>query len=130
MSYTLLNSNHFKPVLIYNFILIFISLYPINVNASGSYVARLTRPPTSIIIDKYQLGKQVFVGKVSLGDYPTLKKTQNIDLLKLQSKLPKRAKIKTKLPALAGKINFKEMEALIYYLKIRFHISLDTNKAR
>ena len=102
---------------------------PLGARASGSYTARPPRPPvqkntaTALDNDKYALGKSIFTGKAKLkanSDANTAQ--QEIKLKELAGRLPKPAKEAEKLPALAGKLSTKEMEALEYYLAQRYKL--------
>lgn len=80
-------------------------------------------PHTNIAQVPYNLGKELFSGKYKVGK-PKLtvaniaEKTQR--LAALQKALPAREQEKLNPPALAGQLTDREMNALEYYLRVRF----------
>ena len=102
---------------------------PLGARASGSYTARPPRPPvekepaTAIDNDKYALGKNIFTGKAKLKPNADANAAQQeIKLKELAGRLPQPVKEAEKLPALAGKLSGKELEALEYYLAQRYKL--------
>ena len=95
----------------------------LSVLASGSYTARPIRPPVSTVdANRYNIGKHIFSGKYEPGK-PAGDATQQSPRLKqLQEKLPKAAQKTADLPALAGKLSNEQMQALEYYLAVRYKI--------
>lgn len=98
--------------------------FPSSSYGSGSY---LSRPPQPSLIDseKYELGKAVFLGRIQgTSTAASLQVTQAQRLRSLQSGLPVKARQSAKLPDLAGKLSEAQMNALEYYLKVRFKVTL------
>src|SRR5262245_653421 len=83
--------------------------------ASGSY---RTQPPRPGQVDTrlYHLGKDIFLGKVVPGAM------QEAELKELEAKLPANAKEKSTLAPLAGKLSSNQLEALSYYLAVRYRL--------
>ena len=95
--------------------------------ASGSYNARPPRPPAgkdaAMDSDKYATGKKIFTDKAERKSHPGADgNSQKARLIVLQGKLPKSATEAQDLPALAGKLSARELEALEYYLEKRFKV--------
>ncbi len=89
-------------------------------SASGSYRGQ---PPNGPAIDegKYLLGKQVFTGRARLPEAaPDAVGEQAAALKKIADGLPPDAKPSADLPSLAGKLTGAQLEALRYYVKIRY----------
>jgi hypothetical protein len=99
---------------------------PLFALGSGSYTSRPPRPPAStpsIDSDKYNLGKQIYSGKATLGAANADVAAQQSPRLKeLQDKLPRSAQRTANLPDLAGKLSTAQMQALEYYLEVRYKI--------
>jgi hypothetical protein len=92
-------------------------------SGSGSYVSRPPQP-TLIDTERYELGKAVFLGKLSApgpgGD--ALRDVQRARLHQLQERLPVKVRRSVDLPGLAGTLSRDHVTALEYYLKIRFKV--------
>lgn len=94
--------------------------------ASGTYPGRPPQPPANIVetAQQYELGKAVFGGKAALTNQAASEKsTQLARLTALQNKLPAAAKKTVSLPDLAGKLSKAQMNALEYFLSVRYKIS-------
>lgn len=96
---------------------------PLSAVSSGSYSGRPPIPNVSVDTDKYHLGKKLFAGKVALGEASAaLLDQQKPRLQELQKKLPENVQESVTLPAMAGKLNAQQMEALDYYISVRYKI--------
>lgn len=84
-------------------------------------------PQISIVRAPYEMGKALLSGKYQLGN-PQLQqaniveKRQRLDLL--QTVLPRRQQEQANLPALAPRLTDREMNALEYYIAVRFGKSM------
>lgn len=100
--------------------------------ASGSYV---TRPPLPASHDsaRYELGKAIALGRAPLPGVKTAPagklagarqegEAQSRRLSALQDQLPGRIRSTMTLPALAGRLTEGQLEALEYYLRVRYKI--------
>jgi hypothetical protein len=100
-------------------------MLPGSTMGSGSYPGRPPQPPTAVDTAKYHLGKQIFTGAARLGDNgPAAVSQQEARLKALQTALPRAAQASANLPALAGKLSADRLEALEYYLAIRYKIEI------
>lgn len=99
-----------------------LSMWSGAVLGSGTYAGRPPKPPDNIDAAKYELGKNLFMGKLlpkaGAGDKPT----QETRLKGLQNRLPKKVQPTVNLPALAGKLTPEQMAGVEYYLAIRFKV--------
>lgn len=92
--------------------------------ASGTYRPK-TAPPArgSVDAQRYLSGKEIYTGKQVL---PTPDRTTEADqkgrLQALAQRLPKQAKPETPLESLAGRLTEEQLDALQYYLSIRFKL--------
>lgn len=102
-----------------------------SLRASGSYPPNPPRLGGDALakIDSvaYNLGKLVFTNRLELPGTPP----PNVDpaanrarLSTIQTALPERVGQQVDLPALAERLNAEQIEALVYYLSIRFRIKL------
>jgi hypothetical protein len=66
---------------------------------------------------KYQLGKEIFTGKLQPAT------TQKSALEALQEKLPPEQQKNVRLPEMAGRLSAYEMDALGYYVAVRFRLA-------
>jgi hypothetical protein len=100
---------------------------PSPVSGSGTYPSRAPKPPnTTIDVDAYHRGKQIFTGVMTLNDVPGVSVLdQAARLTTLQEKLPTQVQRTVTLPALAGTLRPENLEALEYYLAIRYKIELE-----
>ncbi len=90
--------------------------------ASGSYTAK---PPRLGQVDhaRYHLGKQIFTGKLELpaassGDLAS----QESVLQELEAGLPEKVRNQAQLTRLAGRLSREQLDALEYYLSVRFRL--------
>ena len=98
---------------------------PLRTLASGSYPGRPPQPPTTIDTAKYHVGKQIFTGKARPDqDLSAAVTSQQARLQELQAALPNKAQQAVDLPALAGKLSADGLEALEYYLAIRYKVEV------
>ena len=100
---------------------------PSLVSASGSYCVCITKPPTDrtkIDRDKYDLGQKIFNGRTELVPvaFPTKEKGMEHEkiLNDLQQMLPRRKAKKTDLTRLAGQLSDEQLDALAYYVQLRY----------
>lgn len=99
--------------------------------ASGSYPPN---PPrlggaalSKIDASAYNLGKSLFTGRLSLPDTPPVDgdpATNRSRLAEAQSRLPERVRGEVDLPGLADRLEAGQVDALLYYVSIRFRIDL------
>ncbi|MBI4024136.1 MAG: hypothetical protein HY360_04090 [Verrucomicrobia bacterium] len=99
--------------------------------ASGCYTGGPFVPPVQgkeqcLDSEKYEVGKQIFTGKMRLdaisdGDVEAMRKKLKI----AQEQLPEHAQKTVDLPSLAGQLDPKQWNALAYYLLVRHKIKLD-----
>lgn len=93
-----------------------------SVAASGSYTAK---PPRLGQLDhaRYHLGKQIFTGKLDLPQPSAAgAASQQGVLQELQAQLPEKVREKAQLTALAGRLSREQLDALEYYLTVRFRL--------
>lgn len=100
---------------------------PSTVSASGSYCVCITKPPTDramIDRDKYGQGQKIFTGRTKLMPVVLATKEKEQDhkavLAELQQMLPKRKAKKTDLTELAGQLSDEQLDALAYYVQLRY----------
>ncbi len=75
--------------------------------------------------EKFHLGKAVYNEEIELlSEDNTKSVSQRARLDYLQNALPNPEKRRVKLPSLAGKLSDKQLDALEYFLSIRFNIKL------
>lgn len=89
--------------------------------ASGSYAPPARPPIATIDVDKYHLGKQIFTGSPPPAT-GSADGASSERLSALQAKLPPQAKRSANLESLAGKLDNDQLEALEYYLAVRYKI--------
>lgn len=93
---------------------------PLAVRASDSYPSSATKAMDST---KYTLGQKLYTGQVKLGATDAkLTAKQSIRLKELQNQLPKAVQKTAKLPEMAGKLNASQLNALEYYLQMRYQV--------
>ena len=91
--------------------------------ASGSYPGKPGKPPKTPDVNRYQMGKAIFTGKKKLTKVDDSKKNAQTALLeKINKKLSSKVKRKYKIINLAGKMDDKQMDSLLYYLSVRYKI--------
>lgn len=92
--------------------------------ASGTYRPK-TAPPArgSVDAQRYLSGKEIFTGKQVLPTpSPSTEPDQRGRLQALAQRLPKQAKPEPPLESLAGRLTEEQLDALQYYLAIRFKL--------
>lgn len=104
------------------------SLIP-TASASGSYPPNPPRLGVAALakIDAqaYNLGKTLFIDRLALPDAtpPGADPAANRARLEaVQAKLPERVRTEVDLPALAARLDSAQVDALLYYVGIRFRI--------
>jgi hypothetical protein len=95
---------------------------PLPVEASGSYPGPGIRPAVRVNTPKYELGKAVFNGKATMAAGAGNAEVQGEKLKAWQQALPVAAAKTVNLPALAGKLTTEQIEALQYFLEIRYNL--------
>ena len=99
---------------------------PLMTLASGSYPGRPPVPSMAVDAAKYHLGKHIFTGKARLANgVPAAAAQQEARLQELQAALPPKAQRSVNLPALAGRLSADRLEALEYYLAMRYKIGTE-----
>jgi hypothetical protein len=90
--------------------------------ASGTYRGAPPRPATTLDVDKYEAGKRLFTGVTAPKEAATSRARQQASrLAALQARLPRAAR-GTDLNQLAGRLDPEQMEALEYFLKVRYKV--------
>ena len=89
--------------------------------ASGSYAPPARPPIATLDVEKYHLGKQIFTGSPPPAT-GAADAASSDRLSALQAKLPPQAKHSANLDSLAGKLDNAQLEALEYYLAVRYKI--------
>jgi len=89
--------------------------------ASGTYAGRATAPPRRPDAAKYHRGKQLFTGEAQPTGPGGPPDDQQRDLAALATRLPRDAG-GVDLPPLAGRLSDAELDAIRYYLQIRFKV--------
>ena len=99
--------------------------------ASGTYRPNLIRSGSKGKIDttKYITGKKLFTGTTTLQERPETTELVAPKLKALQEALPGAVKRTIDLNGMAGKLTTIQMEALEYYIAIRFRIVLTLEKS-
>lgn len=108
--------------------LIFFTLSQIALFASGGVSGGgVVNIPQGKDRDKYHLGKAVFQKELDFKEtIPASQIKENEDRLEfLQGSLPNTEKRRTDLTELSGKITKEQLEALEYFLSVRFNIKID-----
>ena len=99
--------------------------WPLTALGSGSYSHKLSRASSATNTAKYHRGKQIFTGQARYDNGSPAPIAQHEERLKeLQALLPQEAQGSVNLPQLAGKINADHLEALEYYLSVRYRIEI------
>lgn len=94
--------------------------------ASGTYPGTGVRPPLGgpVVAPLYNLGKAIFLGTAPLTPPPAPPPDAPARLAKLQAALPASVARTTQLPPLAGRLNAEQLDALAYYIAVRFNVKL------
>ena len=100
-----------------------ILVWPLTALGSGSYSYRPSRALGAIDSAKYHRGKQIFTSQVrhDKGSPPPALQQEG-RLAELQALLPQQVQGSVNLLQLAGKLSADHLEALEYYLSIRYRI--------
>lgn len=105
-----------------------LSLLPL-ANASGSYPPNPPRLGVAALakIDAqaYNLGKNLFIDRLALPDTAPAGADPAANRARLeavQAKLPDRVRTEVDLPGLAARLDSAQVDALLYYVGIRFRI--------
>lgn len=100
-------------------------------SASGTYRPTLIRSGSKGKIDttKYITGKKIFTGATPLEAHPQTTQITAPKLKALQAALPQAVTRAINLNDMAGKLTTIQMEALEYYIAIRFRIVLTPEKS-
>jgi hypothetical protein len=92
---------------------------------SGSYRGKGPTPPNRIEAAEYNLGKKIFNRKAELPEAsPELVKVQAEKLGLLEAALPEKDREQADLSALAGRLSEEQLEALHYYVSIRYKVKV------
>ena len=98
--------------------------WPLTALGSGSYAHKLSRASSAVNAAKYHRGKQIFTGQARFDNgSSTPAPEQEGRLAELQALLPQEAQGSVNLPQLAGKLSADHLEALEYYLSVRYRIA-------
>ena len=107
------------------------SVLPNMARASGSYPPN---PPrlgglalAQIDARTYNLGKTVFLDRLSVpsSERPSAEAEANrVRLASVQALLPERVRAEVDLPALANRLDRDQLDALLYYVGIRFRVTI------
>ncbi len=104
--------------------------------ASGSYPPNPPRLGGTALaqIDAraYNLGKTLFTDRLTLPDTPPAGANPAANLARLtdvQARLPERVRSEVDLPALASRLDGEQVNAIIYYIGIRFRVSVENAQA-
>jgi hypothetical protein len=90
--------------------------------ASGSYTAKPPRPG-QVDHARYHLGKQVFSGKLDLPEASSGDPAAQRGVLEdLAARLPEKVRQQAQLTRLAGRLSREQLDALEYYLTVRFRL--------
>jgi hypothetical protein len=95
---------------------------PTLLEASGSYPGPGIRPAVRVNTAKYELGKAVFNGKATMTAGAGNADVQGEKLAAWQKALPVAAAKTVNLPALAGKLTTEQIDALEYFLEVRYNL--------
>lgn len=105
--------------------LVVLTLSAASVLGSGSYKGKGRRPPDRLEATQYNLGKKIFTVKAELPEPAAeLVTEQTEELTTLQSLLPDKARARTDLTALAGRLDDEQFEALTYYVSVRYKVEV------
>jgi hypothetical protein len=75
----------------------------------------------------YNLGKTVFLDRLSVpsSERPSAEAEANrVRLASVQALLPERVRAEVDLPALANRLDRDQLDALLYYVGIRFRVTI------
>jgi len=76
--------------------------------------------------EKFHLGKSIYNLEIELGTLDKTKESAQAERLDyLQGSLPNTEKRRVNLPELAGKLTNEQIEALEYFVSVRFNVKLE-----
>jgi len=105
--------------------MVVMTLSATNVFASGSYKGKGRRLHDRLEATQYNLGKKIFTGKAELPEPSAeLLGEQTGQLTALQSLLPDKARARTDVTLLAGRLSDEQSEALAYYVSVRYKVAV------
>lgn len=100
-----------------------ILLYAATAAASGSYVRPSSHRAGLDDYSKYELGKNVSQGRVALPDAEDERLEHQYEILMdLDRQLPRNTRSRLDLPALAGRLDSAQLDAVRYYLRVRYRV--------
>jgi hypothetical protein len=93
--------------------------------ASGGSGGGISQIPQGKDREMYHLGKAVYNSEITLGSVISSVEKLQLDKLEfLQGSIPNTEKRRVNLPELAGKLSNEQLEALEYFISIRFNVKL------
>ncbi len=95
---------------------------PVCAHASGTYRGAPVQGAGALDTPKYELGKRLFAGEVT-GTAAAADARQLERLQQLQGRLPLAVRKRANLGALAGRLATEQLEALEYFLKVRYRVA-------
>jgi hypothetical protein len=97
-------------------------------DASGGFGGGVGQITQANDREKFHLGKAVYNMEIELPEKNTALETFQSERLEyLQGSLPNPEKKRINLPELAGRLTSIQLEALEYFISIRFNVKLETN---
>ncbi len=96
--------------------------FPMAVQASGTYRGAPVQGAGALDTQKYELGKRLFAGEVA-GAASSVDARQLERLQQLQGRLPLAVRKRADLGALAGRLAAEQLQALEYFLKVRYRVA-------
>ncbi len=105
----------------------FLSFYtPILLGSGGFSGGGVAQIPQGKDREKFHLGKAIYNQEVEPGTLDKSKEVEQSERLDyLQGAIPNSEKKRVNLPDLAGKLSKDQLEALEYYVSIRFNVKLN-----
>lgn len=98
-------------------------LYATAAGASGSYVRAASHRAGLDDYPKYELGRSVSQGRIPLPEPQAEVREQQAQVLaELADQLPRSARARLDLAGMAGRLSFEQLDAVRYYLKIRYRV--------
>jgi hypothetical protein len=92
-------------------------------SASGSYVRPASHRVGLDDYPKYELGRSVSQGRIALpAPEREFMEPQALVLESLASQLPRSARARIDLESLAGRLTSQQLDAVRYYLKVRYRV--------
>jgi hypothetical protein len=91
--------------------------------ASGSYVRTASHRAGLDDYPRYELGRSVSQGRLPLPEPEAeAREHQARELASLEVQLPRSARARLDLPGLAGRLSSEQLDAVRYYLKVRYRV--------